>query len=556
MYRAQLSATETPLVNALVRALQNIYHGVVTTASESGTMHRRIAVATGIVMASVLLSRILGFFRDWTLAHQMGSNAVTDAYNAAFTLPDFLNYLIAGGSLSVTFIPVFAKYAAEKREEEGWRVFSTVITVMGFVLVGLVLVGEVFAPHIVNWIAPGFSPPERARVVFLTRLMLPAQICFYEGSILSAVQYAKGQFVIPSLAPLIYNIGIILGGILLAPVIGITGFAVGVLAGAVTGNFLLQIYGAHRAGASYSPSFDVKHPGFWLFLKLSVPIMLAVSVSFADDWIIRYFGSYLQAASITWLTYGKNLMRVPLGLVGQGVGVASFPFLAQLYSEKKFEELNNVLNTTFKGLIFLLLPISALTIAQSVPIVNLVFSHTRMHGPDLFATSQTLAYFSIGMFAWGAQYIVARGFYATRDTITPAIVGTLMTALNIPVYWWLAHHLQYRGLALASSVGIIAYTIVLFILLGRRTKNPEAGSLVVFFLKMTAASLVAGAACYRLTLFLETRMPWQKIWGALVLLVAVTLAGILLLVILLKILRVPELDHYLRKAWAFTGLAN
>ena len=554
MAPAKLSASETLRFNALVRAPQTNYHGVVTTASDSGTMHRRIAAATAIVMASVLLSRILGFFRDWTLAHQMGSNAVTDAYNAAFTLPDFLNYLIAGGSLSVTFIPVFAKYAAEKREEEGWRVFSTVITVMGFVLVGLVLVGEIFAPHIVNWIAPGFSPPERARVVFLTRLMLPAQICFYEGSILSAVQYAKGQFVIPSLAPLIYNIGIILGGILLAPVIGITGFAVGVLAGALTGNFLLQIYGAYRAGASFSPSFDVKHPGFWLFLKLSVPIMLAVSVSFADDWIIRYFGSYLQAASITWLTYGKNLMRVPLGLVGQGVGVASFPFLAQLYSEKKFEELNRVLNTTFKGLIFLLLPISALTIAQSLPIVNLVFSHTRMHGADLFATGQALAYFSIGMFAWGAQYILARGFYATRDTITPAIVGTLMTALNIPVYWWLAHHMQYRGLAFASSLGIIAYTVVLFILLNRRTKNAEEGSLVIFFLKMTAASLVAGAACYRLTLYLETQIPWQKIWGALALLVTVTAAGVLLLVILLKILRVPELDHYLRKAWAFTGL--
>src|SRR6202035_3978526 len=164
--------------------------------------------------------------------------------------------------LSVTFIPVFAKYAAEKREEEGWRVFSTVITVMGFVLIGLVLLGELFAPHIVNWIAPGFSPPERARVVFLTRLMLPAQICFYEGSILSAVQYAKGQFVVPSLAPVIYNTGIILGGVLLASRLGMTGFAVGVLGGAITGNFLLQIYGARRAGAQYAPALHLGHPGF------------------------------------------------------------------------------------------------------------------------------------------------------------------------------------------------------------------------------------------------------------------------------------------------------
>jgi putative peptidoglycan lipid II flippase len=525
---------------------------VVTTE----TMHRRIAAATGIVMASVLLSRVLGFFRDWTLAHQIGSNAATDAYNAAFTLPDFLNYLIAGGSLSVTFIPVFAKYAAEKREEEGWGIFSTVVTVMGFALVALVLAGEVFAPHIVNWIAPGFSPDQRARVVFLTRLMLPAQFFFYEGSILSAVQYAKGQFVVPSLAPLIYNIGIILGGVLLSPRIGITGFAVGVLGGALCGNFLLQIYGARRAGAIYSPSFNVRHPGFWLFLKLSVPIMLAVSLSFADDWIIRYFGSFLQAASITWLTYAKNLMRVPLGLVGQGVGVASFPFLAQLYSEKKFEDLNRVLNTTFKGIMFLLLPISALTIAQSLPLLHLVFSHTRMHDADLAATAQTLAYFSIGMFAWGAQYILARGFYATRDTVTPAVVGTLITALNIPVYWWLSQRMQHLGLALASSLGIIVYTIILFVLLNRRTKNPEEGALVIFFLKMTAASCVVGLACYRLTEWLEGIMPWQRFWGALLLLILVTLAGILLLGVLLKILRVPEFDHYLRKAWSYTGLAK
>src|SRR6202789_1744936 len=350
-------------------------------------MHRRIAAATGIVMASVLLSRILGFFRDWTLAHQMGSNAVTDAYNAAFTLPDFLNYLIAGGSLSVTFIPVFAKYAAEKREEEGWRVFSTVITVMGFVLVGLVLVGEVFAPHIVNWIAPGFSPPERARVVFLTRLMLPAQICFYEGSILSAVQYAKNRFIIPSLAPILYNLGIILGGVLLSSRIGINGFAVGVLGGAICGNFLLQIYGAWRAGAIFRPNFNIRHPGFWMFLKLSVPIMLALSLSFVDDWIIRWFGSYLQPASITWLSYGKNLMRVPLGVVGQGVGVASFPFLARLYSEGKLDELNRLIDSTMKGLIALLVPISALTIAMSAPVVYLVFSHTRMKPSDLDATA-------------------------------------------------------------------------------------------------------------------------------------------------------------------------
>ena len=512
-------------------------------------VHRRILHSTGIVMASVLLSRVLGFFREWTVAHQIGSNAVTDAYYAAFTLPDFVNYLVAGGSLSVTFIPVFAKYVAEEREEEGWRVFSTVVTFMGLVIFGFVLAGEIFAPQLVAVIAPGFSPAEKLRVIFLTRLMLPAQICFYEGSILSAVQYAKGQFVVPSLAPLVYNCGIILGGVLLSSRIGITGFAVGVVGGAIVGNLLLQVYGASRAGAHFSPSLDLRHPGFILFLKLAIPIMLALSLSFTDDWIIRWFGSYLQAASITWLSYAKTLMRVPLGIVGQGIGVASFPILAQLYSEKKFGALNELLNSTFKGMILLLVPISALTIAQSAPLVHLIFSHTRMRETDLAATAATLSLFSIGLFAWGAQYILARGFYATRDTITPAVVGTALTVLNLPVYWLLVRRAQHLGLALASTIGIILYTVVLFVLLIRRTENREAGSLVVFFLKVCAASALAGYACARLASWLQVRIGWQSTLRAFLVLCIVSLVGIALTAALAKLFRVREIDYYVERLW-------
>ena len=148
---------------------------------------QRIARSTGIVMASILASRILGFFREWTVAREIGSSAVTDAYFSAFTLPDFLNYLVAGGSISLTFIPVFAQYVAENREEEGWRVFSTVMTFMGLLLAALVIVAEIFAARLVELIAPGFDPSQKARVIFLTRLMLPAQVCFYLGSLMSAV---------------------------------------------------------------------------------------------------------------------------------------------------------------------------------------------------------------------------------------------------------------------------------------------------------------------------------------------------------------------------------
>jgi len=503
-----------------------------------------MALSAGIVMAGVLLSRILGFLRDWIVARQVGSNAVTDAYYAAFTLPDFLNHLVLGGSLSLTFIPVFSKYLAEHREEEGWRVFSTVVTVMGSMVLVLVALGELFAPQLVPLLAPGFDPEQKARVVFLTRLMLPAQVCFYLGSILSAVQYAKGQFLVPSLAPVIYNLGIILGGILLAPRYGITGFAVGVLGGALAGNLLLQWYGATRAGVRFHPNVDVLHPGFKLFIKLSLPIMLALSLVFADDWVLRGFGSYLAPASITWMSYAKTLMRVPLGVVGQAIGVASFPVLAQFYSEKKLGEMNHALNATLKGTVLLLVPIGALTMAQSRPLVHLIFSHTRLTGPDLDAVAATLVCFSLGMFAWGVQNILARAFYAMRDTVTPAVTGTALMLLNLPVYWWLVREGRHLGLALASSIGIVAYMVVLFALLVRRTGNPEAGHLAAFFLRVSASSAVAAVATYALVNWLEPRLGWYTLSSAFLTLVIASSVGFVLTAAVAKLMRVREFETY------------
>jgi putative peptidoglycan lipid II flippase len=518
------------------------------------TLNQRIAASTGIVMASILASRLLGFLREWAVAHQFGSSAITDAYYTAFTLPDFVNYLVAGGSLSITFIPVFAKYMAEENEEEGWHVFSTVITSMVILLLILVVVGVFFAPALLHVIAPGFNPREKAHAVYLTRLMMPAQIFFYLGSILSAVQYAKGRFAIPSLAPVIYNLGIILCGFLLASNMGITGFSVGVLIGAFAGNFLLQVYGARSVAARFKPNLDLGHPGFRLFIKLAIPVMLALSVVYSDDWIIRWFGSYLAPASITWLSYAKILMRVPIGVIGQAVGVASFPFLAQLYAEKKYDQLNRTLNTTLKGLLLMIVPVSALTIAMSRPLVYFVFSHTRLQVPDLNATGAALALFSIGMFAWGAQGILSRGFYAGRNTLRPAVIGTAVTFLNLPVYWLLVKPMQFRGLALASTIGISAYGIVLFISLYRSTANKATLEIAGFFLRITVASVVGAAGAFEVVHRLEGRTNWQDTLGAFVVLVAATPVGLVLTGLTAKLLRIREMNDYLKSIPLFSRL--
>lgn len=500
-------------------------------------------------MASILASRVLGFFRDWTVVHQIAAKASTDAYFAAFTLPDFLNYLVAGGALTVTFIPVFTKYAAEGLEEEGWEVFSTILTFMGLVLVALVVLAEVFAPQLGAATVPDFHGAKLDLLVHLIRLMLPAQICFFLGGVLAAVQYARGKFLIPSLAPIIYNLAIILGGVLLSRRLGVAGFSVGVVAGALVGNLLLQVYGAWRVGARYRPRLRLRHPGFLLFLKLTVPIMLALSLPYTDDWIWRYFASFLGDGPITWLTVAKRLMQVPQGVVGQAVGVAAFPVLAQLYSEKRYDELNRLLYHALKAMLLLLVPIAALTAAQSAPLVHLVYSHTKMTEFDLHATGQALLFFALGLGAWGAQGILARGFYATRDTITPAVVGTALTFLALPLYWILERHLQHRGLALASTIGITIYAVTLFGFLARRTHSRQAADLIWFLLKIGAASAVAGAACYGLIEQLDRWLSWRSTGGAFVDLALATAFGVLVLVALCRLLRLRELDQYLQELW-------
>jgi putative peptidoglycan lipid II flippase len=508
---------------------------------------RDILRSIGTIMAGVLISRFLGFFREWTVAHLMGSSAVTDTYYAAFTVPDFLNYLIAGAALEVIFVPVFTKYWVEDNADEAWHVFSTVFTFLLLLLVALICLGEVYAYKVVQVIAPGFDPAEKARVIFLTRLMLPAQLFLCLGVLLNSVQNARARFATPILGMIIANLGVILGGWLLSPRIGIAGFAVGLLVGNFCGFFLIQVIAVWRLGGRFRPSLDLRHPGFRLFLTMAIPLMLALSVVVTDDWYLRWFGSFLPPASITWLTYSKTLMRMPLTVIGHAVGVVSFPFLSQLYSGRRFDEWNDTMNHTIKGLLLFLVPISALTMVLSTPVVFLVFSHTRMGAADLNSTASTLTCFSIGMSAWGLQNILSRGFYAMRDMVTPAIVGTVFTFLNFPVYAYLGRHWQTQGLALASSWSVIAYTAVIFLLLVRKTKNSHALGLVWFLARVILACVLPTLMCYYLTRWLELRIQWHSTHGSLELLTLVTTFGLTLMVLSAKLLRIREVDRYFRE---------
>src|SRR5712691_6820143 len=291
--------------------------------------------ATLLLMSAVMVSRVIGYVREAYIAYAFGAGPATDAYVAGFTIPDWLNYLVAGGTASITFVSIYTRFLAENREEDAQKTFSVIITVMTAVLgIGIVL-AEIFTPQISRHLFSGFTAGQLELCVHLTRILLPAQIFFYVGGVVSAVLLSRRLFLLPAFGPLIYNVFIILGGVVAGRQMGIASLAFGALAGSIAGPFLINAIGAAKIGTAYRPSFDVKNPAFREWVRLSIPLMLGVSLVTADDWILRYFASS-GIGDIARLNYAKRLFAVPIAILGQATGQASLPFFSRLFGEKKF----------------------------------------------------------------------------------------------------------------------------------------------------------------------------------------------------------------------------
>ena len=488
-----------------------------------------------------LLGRVLGFFREWSVAHAIGSNSTTDAYYAASTLPDLVNYLVAGGVVGTIFIPIFTKYISDNREDEAWHVFSTVVTFLALLLTVLIVAGEIYAPQLARMIAPGFNADSMRVVVRLTRILLPAQLFLCTGGVLSAVQYAKGRFLIPSLSTILYNVVLIPVALLGVSRFGVASYAFGSLLGVFAGFFLLQAFAVGTLGGKFIPNLDLSHPGFRRFVALALPTMLALSIDVTDMWVIRWFGSYLRPPSITWLTFARYLAIIPVAVVGQSVGTGSFSYMAQLHAEGRHDEVNSTIADSLKLLMVIMLPLSAITIAMSKPLVYFVFSHTQFTAYDYESTATAFSIFGVAMFFRCALQVVSRGFNAAHDTLTPAWIGTLLTFISLPLYWFFAQRWQYVGLATTSSVVAVVLVIVLFAVLLKRLKGKTWPSLAPCFIKMTSVSGCAGVACWLLTTWLCQHLRYQTIFGAMEIVGIVGIFGTSLVLVMGYFVGVKEL---------------
>lgn len=454
--------------------------------------------ATLLLISAVMLSRVIGYARDAYIAWAYGAGGSTDAYVAAFTLPDFLNYIVAGGAASITFISIYTRFLAEKREADAEKTFSIIITVMTTVMIVGTILTEIFAPQFVRWFVKGFSPEKIELCVHLTRILLPAQIFFYVGGVVSAVLLSHRLFLFPAFGPLIYNVFIILGGVIGGKHFGIQSLAYGALIGSFAGPFLASVIGAARIGTGYHPSFDIKNPAFREWVKLSVPLMLGVSLVTADDWILRHYASS-GVGDITRLTFAKRLFAVPIAVLGQATGQASLPFFARLFNEKKLKEFAYTVNDSVYRVSAASLLATGWMMVAAVPLIDLVYRR----GKFLFSDTETSAvyffWFSLSLVLWSAQGLYARAFYAAGDTLTPMLAVSVITVASLPIYSFLFHTFGVVGLAWASDIGIGINLLALAGLLHYRRLVSLAELRWKELGKAALAAVIAGSISFEVT---------------------------------------------------------
>jgi putative peptidoglycan lipid II flippase len=493
-----------------------------------GSLYKKVGVASLIMMASVFLSRVIGVLRESVIAYVGGVTSQVDAYQVAFVIPELLNHVVATGFLSITIIPIFNAYLVEDREEEAWRVFSRILTVLGSGLLLLILVSCVWADFLVGLFAPGLHDPvTKALAVKMTRIILPAQFFFFSGGLFMAVQFCRERFFVPALAPLIYNLGIILGGLVLGPWLGVEGFAWGVLAGSFAGNFVVQWHGARQVGMKISLIFDPLHPDLKRYFLLTLPLMVGMTMTFSTEFLFRFFGSYMPEGAIAALNYGLRVMLVLVGLFGQAMGTASYPYMSRLAAEGRMDEMNQLLNRTMRYL-SLVIPFSVLLMVLRHEVVFILFCRGSFDMAATQLTSGLLPFLLVGAFAFSAQTIVVRGYYAMQNTLFPAIFGTVAVVISLPFFWLGMKWLGPAGIALGVSLSALFQVTLLFVLWNRRSDN--AGAEVYGFVgKMILMSIFLGVV---LELFRRTILFRVDPWGLQGALITSILCGTLFLCLL------------------------
>ncbi len=461
--------------------------------------HKEIARAAGVIGASTLVSRLMGYVRDMVMSNLFGAGMATDAYIAAFRIPNYLIRIFGEGTLNASFVPVFTETLNQKGREKAWELANVVITAIFTILAFFVVLGMIFTPGVVRAITPGFTknPLQFNLTVLLTRIIFPVAVFVGLSAASMGILNSLNHFGSPAIAPSFFNLMIILSALFLSPYLSIpiTSLAIGVLLGGLL-QISVQVPFLMRKGFRFKYRFNLAHQGMRKIFGLMVPGVIGQSVLQINLFIGNLLASFLPAGSITYLFFADRLVQFPLAVFGFSAATAMLPTLSVHASNKDIPEMVETLSKAMRMVLFLMIPSMVGLLVLKTPIVNTLFQRGSFGAEATQGTAVALMFYSLGLWAFAEVRIVAQTFYATQDTWTPMKVAALSLLVNLLLSLFLMRYLQHAGLALANSLSSMLNVSILIWILRRRVGPLQGRMILRSVIKIFSASLVMGIFAY------------------------------------------------------------
>jgi putative peptidoglycan lipid II flippase len=493
-------------------------------SSGGGSNQAQVIQAAFIVGIAFVISRLLGLVRDALINYYFGiATNEANAYFIASRFPETIFYIIAGGALGSAFIPTFAAYFVRKNAAGGWRLFSIIVNLVIIVTTIIAGLTAILAPQILTLFYADLIAGDAAlkkMTVDLMRIMLVSPIIFGISGVVMGALNARQHFLLPAIAPIIYNTGIIIGAVLLAP--NVMGLAFGMVAGSL-GHLLIQLPGLRQKKARFTATISLRDTGVRQVLRLMAPRVLGLSFGQLNFLLIQFLAQAMAMGSIPALGNAWRIMIMPQGIIGQALGIAAFPTFSTLAAQSALAEMRRILGSTLRLIAFLGLPAAALLMVLRRPIVAVLFQRGEFGPEATDFVSWALLFYALSLVGLAAIEIISRAFYALEDTRTPVLAGGLQLAVMWLLGLWFGDHIFPRlnwlplgGLALGYSVSTFLELALLLWLLSKKLGGVGDHTMLDGVWRMIGASLgLVAASALTLQAFSEIGPMAQLIIGGL-----------------------------------------
>jgi putative peptidoglycan lipid II flippase len=505
---------------------------------------KSVAKAAGLIAVASLLSRILGFLREALISGYFGKTYVADAYIAGFVVPDLFYNLLVVGALSSAFIPVLSGYLAKEEREEAWYVASAVMNSVVAILSVITILALIFAPEIIAMYIPKAPVETKELATAIMRILLFQPILLSLSGFSMGILNSLKIFGPSAVGSVIYVLCVVVFGTILKPYIGIKGFAVGVLIGAM-GNFLIQIPALRKVGFRYTFTLNCRHPGVRRIAVLAFPIVLSFALGQIPVVVYQNLASALPAGSLASFMYAYRLQQLPIGIFAYSVGLAIFPTLTEAISLNRWQLFRDSFSLALRSIMFVTIPISVGMMVLAQPLISVVFQHGVFTSQDTLATVPSLVFFAFGIVEQSAAVILPRTFYALQDTWTPVLLSGITLLVNIVLMNVLVKPLAQGGLALAISLSGIVNMLLLLYFLKRKIGLIDGRRIITSLTKILLASTIMGMVVWS-AFYFTSRFAGFGFWGSLLSLVVGTSVGGGVFLLLAVVLRMQELEFVFR----------